>query len=147
MYMLCFCLMIRRPPRSTRTESPFPYPTLFRSLSPASGWWAAHDPERSGAAVHDEFRIARCKLQDDGGNAAVGIGKRIDDFADCLTFAGLMHGAARYRRVTFDAGNEPAALQRAEVVQRPDEHKSALQSPMRLASAVFCLTKDNKQRM
>src|SRR3546814_3547110 len=25
--------MIRRPPRSTRTDTPFPYPTLFRSRS------------------------------------------------------------------------------------------------------------------
>src|SRR3546814_16951844 len=30
-----FCLMIRRPPRSTRTDPLFPYTTLFRS--PASG--------------------------------------------------------------------------------------------------------------
>src|SRR3546814_3254913 len=30
--MLClFCLMIRRPPRSTRTDTLFPYTTLFRS--------------------------------------------------------------------------------------------------------------------
>src|SRR3546814_8919731 len=31
---LCFCffLMIRRPPRSTRTDTLFPYTTLFRSL-------------------------------------------------------------------------------------------------------------------
>src|SRR3546814_9404571 len=29
--MLCF-LMIRRPPRSTRTDTLFPYTTLFRSL-------------------------------------------------------------------------------------------------------------------
>src|SRR3546814_15108144 len=27
-----FCLMIRRPPRSTRTDTLFPYTTLFRSL-------------------------------------------------------------------------------------------------------------------
>src|SRR3546814_19260268 len=27
-----FCLMIRRPPRSTRTDTLFPYATLFRSL-------------------------------------------------------------------------------------------------------------------
>src|SRR3546814_3460328 len=27
----CFCLMIRRPPRSTRTDTLFPYTTLFRS--------------------------------------------------------------------------------------------------------------------
>src|SRR3546814_8800112 len=28
----CFCLMIRRPPRSTRTDTLFPYTTLFRSV-------------------------------------------------------------------------------------------------------------------
>src|SRR3546814_5317494 len=34
MYMIsiiCFFLMIRRPPRSTRTDTLFPYTTLFRS--------------------------------------------------------------------------------------------------------------------
>src|SRR3546814_13126741 len=30
-FMLFFCLMIRRPPRSTRTDTLFPYTTLFRS--------------------------------------------------------------------------------------------------------------------
>src|SRR3546814_16127831 len=36
--MVCFCfdlfffLMIRRPPRSTRTDTLFPYTTLFRSI-------------------------------------------------------------------------------------------------------------------
>src|SRR3546814_7047666 len=29
---MIFCLMIRRPPRSTRTDTLFPYTTLFRSL-------------------------------------------------------------------------------------------------------------------
>src|SRR3546814_13646284 len=29
--ILIFCLMIRRPPRSTRTDTLFPYTTLFRS--------------------------------------------------------------------------------------------------------------------
>src|SRR3546814_18367980 len=29
---LCFFLMIRRPPRSTRTDTLFPYTTLFRSI-------------------------------------------------------------------------------------------------------------------
>src|SRR3546814_9503206 len=29
--MLCLFLMIRRPPRSTRTDTLFPYTTLFRS--------------------------------------------------------------------------------------------------------------------
>src|SRR3546814_7048192 len=31
----CFFLMIRRPPRSTRTDSLFPYSTLFRSRQPS----------------------------------------------------------------------------------------------------------------
>src|SRR3546814_11605090 len=37
---LFFCIMIRRPPRSTRTDTLFPYTTLFRSnpgLHPCSG--------------------------------------------------------------------------------------------------------------
>src|SRR3546814_4499264 len=29
---LSFCLLVRRPPRSTRTDTLFPYTTLFRSL-------------------------------------------------------------------------------------------------------------------
>src|SRR3546814_19016285 len=31
--------MIRRPPRSTRTDTLFPYTTLFRSLGQAEGRW------------------------------------------------------------------------------------------------------------
>src|SRR3546814_10480911 len=30
-FTIFFCLMIRRPPRSTRTDTLFPYTTLFRS--------------------------------------------------------------------------------------------------------------------
>src|SRR3546814_19308557 len=30
--IFCFFLMIRRPPRSTRTDTLFPYTTLFRSV-------------------------------------------------------------------------------------------------------------------
>src|SRR3546814_2587935 len=47
-----FCLMIRRPPRSTRTDTLFPYTTLFRSIAaPASSrssrGAAASTPPRS----------------------------------------------------------------------------------------------------
>src|SRR3546814_13235731 len=55
--LLFFCLMIRRPPRSTRTDTLFPYTTLFRSLR---RWQAARlrdsfahflaDPSRRPAA-------------------------------------------------------------------------------------------------
>src|SRR3546814_4086766 len=33
----CFFLMIRRPPRSTRTDTLFPYTTLFRSFLGSGG--------------------------------------------------------------------------------------------------------------
>src|SRR3712207_7592455 len=42
--------MIRRPPRSTL----FPYTTLFRSLSPLAGWWAARNT-RSPRPVVEGF--------------------------------------------------------------------------------------------
>src|SRR3546814_4427071 len=41
----CFFVMIRRPPRSTRTDTLFPYTTLFRSpqpLAPANVAWPRH---------------------------------------------------------------------------------------------------------
>src|SRR3546814_10258065 len=67
-----FFLMIRRPPRSTRTDTLFPYTTLFRSLfadhrysgpRQALGWRRARDARR--AVVHRrcqdrEFRRDRC---------------------------------------------------------------------------------------
>src|SRR3546814_2436954 len=41
---VCFCfLMIRRPPRSTRTDTLFPYTTLFRSLQRIADHHAAVD--------------------------------------------------------------------------------------------------------
>src|SRR3546814_19862328 len=36
MFLCFFFLMIRRPPRSTRTDTLFPYTTLFRAKSPVS---------------------------------------------------------------------------------------------------------------
>src|SRR3546814_14578458 len=40
--------MIRRPPRSTRTDTLFPYTTLFRAILPAVA--AVHDAAAGGAA-------------------------------------------------------------------------------------------------
>src|SRR3546814_1918349 len=42
--MSVFCLMIRRPPRSTRTDTLFPYTTLFRSVLRA-GVHLSHDAD------------------------------------------------------------------------------------------------------
>src|SRR3546814_2600036 len=53
--MLMFFLMIRRPPRSTRTDTLFPYTTLFRSVPVIDG-----DPFEPGAkiAFHRGDKIA-----------------------------------------------------------------------------------------
>src|SRR3546814_7348127 len=51
--MFFFVLMIRRPPRSTRTDTLFPYTTLFRSLSKteqaAFQHWLDDDPRNVDA--------------------------------------------------------------------------------------------------
>src|SRR3546814_5391478 len=54
-------LMIRRPPRSTRTDTLFPYTTLFRSLGIRE--WQAADPRLAARCFNDiavriEFRLA-----------------------------------------------------------------------------------------
>src|SRR3546814_14181037 len=38
MFLCFFFLMIRRPPRSTRTDTLFPYTTLFRSPRGSTSW-------------------------------------------------------------------------------------------------------------
>src|SRR3546814_16016062 len=58
-FVVFFFLMIRRPPRSTRTDTLFPYTTLFRSDGPQgsarnSRWGALEILERSLA---DEFIV------------------------------------------------------------------------------------------
>src|SRR3546814_4526876 len=54
-FLMCsfFFLMIRRPPRSTRTDTLFPYTTLFRSSSPCSAYRA------SGSTADPSSSIAR----------------------------------------------------------------------------------------
>src|SRR3546814_2648188 len=46
--------MIRRPPRSTRTDTRFPYTTLFRSME----WEAYADKSRQLKAIADEAKDA-----------------------------------------------------------------------------------------
>src|SRR3546814_7378599 len=52
MFLLCtlyfFFLMIRRPPRSTRTDTLFPYTTLFRSAAVFAAMPEAQDEDRRG---------------------------------------------------------------------------------------------------
>src|SRR3546814_2759707 len=50
-FVLVFFLMIRRPPRSTRTYTLFPYTTLFRSAL------ADLKPQLAGAITQDQFHL------------------------------------------------------------------------------------------
>src|SRR3546814_8496962 len=61
-YCFFFFLMIRRPPRSTRTDTLFPYTTLFRSPFPYPA--AAHEGACLGrsAAVRHTDRLMMKKL-------------------------------------------------------------------------------------
>src|SRR3546814_19292246 len=55
--------MIRRPPRSTRTDTLFPYTTLFRSQRIRSYYWPYHEALRSLVAETKE-RFGYCILID-----------------------------------------------------------------------------------
>src|SRR3546814_7813134 len=46
--------MIRRPPRSTRTDTPFPYPPLFRSPTTGEAMPPAASPEASAPGMSAE---------------------------------------------------------------------------------------------
>src|SRR3546814_2671634 len=61
-----FFLMIRRPPRSTRTDTLFPYTTLFRSLARSRRADQRHEAARCDVDRHalDRDRTARIALDD-----------------------------------------------------------------------------------
>src|SRR3546814_9713325 len=107
--------MIRRPPRSTRTDTLFPYTTLFRS------------PDRRSRDGHGAVGdLLRCDLRlgsrDDRGD------RQDHDPGD---------GAARLP--------PSVSVREVRVIvpsaSRSEEHTSELQSLMRISYAVFCLKK------
>src|SRR3546814_15382332 len=65
--------MIRRPPRSTRTDTLFPYTTLFRSLEREAG---------GGAAVIGAFLVDDRIIADVQAEPAIGLGHRRAEHPD-----------------------------------------------------------------
>src|SRR3546814_5388514 len=57
LYLFCFFLMIRRPPRSTRTDTLFPYTTLFRSRRRARA--GDHDRRRLSLLLDRQAQVHR----------------------------------------------------------------------------------------
>src|SRR3546814_3117298 len=113
--------MIRRPPRSTRTDTLFPYTTLFRSgraavrraLFERMIFLGAHLERRRHLGAR---RRAHQMLFERGAH-------RLD-------------ALARDHRRAPDIGFAPQL--------RSEEHTSELQSLMRISYAVFCLKKKTK---
>src|SRR3546814_1243373 len=121
--------MVRRPPRSTRTDTRFPYTTLFRSrmraalAEPRNMEIFARPGVGSGTLIRDlgiPQDFSGCYVLLDAGVAIyVGISRGVIGRLRQHAF-GKMH---------FDA--------------RSEEHTSELQSLMRISYAVLCLKKNN----
>src|SRR3546814_10525794 len=112
--------MIRRPPRSTRTDTLFPYTTLFRSGGkyPTAARLAAAVAEAWGTGDADRYVVLT------GGEPMLQVDAALIDalHAEGFTIAIETNGT------------------------RSEEHTSELQSLMRISYAVFCLKKKKKQQ-
>src|SRR3546814_8562947 len=69
--------MIRRPPRSTRTDTLFPYTTLFRSRQPAGGLGADGDRLRLAGARLLPHAVAAERRHERGARRHHGGGRRL----------------------------------------------------------------------
>src|SRR3546814_9399961 len=117
-----FFLMIRRPPRSTRTDTLFPYTTLFRSRS----WsWSLRRSDRCKACRRSARR--RCRGTGSGCHARARPVRR--------SRAGSLDDSRAQQIVHVDDAAKMTGIVRSE------EHTSELQSLMRISYAVFCLKK------
>src|SRR3546814_9206650 len=119
-----FFLMIRRPPRSTRTDTLFPYTTLFRSQCPP--------PRHRRQMKHPRLRRA-AYLHRPGEPLAQQQPTRMPT-----------QPATRQLHETDSAFRFSSRLE--SFCRRSEEHTSELQSLMRISYAVFCLTKNNKHK-
>src|SRR3546814_8687424 len=113
---IIFFLMIRRPPRSTRTDTLFPYTTLFRSPI---------------YAVPKLLKKHGLKVQD------IGLWELNEAFACqalyCRDQLGIDPELFNVNGGSISIGH-PYGM-------RSEEHTSELQSLMRISYAVFCLNK------
>src|SRR3546814_8131573 len=113
--------MVRRPPRSTRTDTLLPYTTLFRSVDNVKRI-ARHQPIGAAGAIDGKLDHAAAP-------------------AEAKAIAGPFGRDCRAERRGRAAQCEPAPSLRQH--QRSEEHTSELQSLMRISYAVFCLKKKN----
>src|SRR3546814_8703596 len=109
--------MIRRPPRSTRTDTLFPYTTLFRSREIAQEVQISHDAV--GGRGQEDARDRHLVTAETRSDGVI---------------------VERQQRIELTGGRVSPRSSRSE------EHTSELQSLMRISYAVFCLKKTKKNQ-
>src|SRR3546814_1275285 len=115
--------MLTRPPRHTRTDTLFPYTTLFRSL----GVQLAHALDMACEVPFGN----ECRDDGLGQLGAAGYQCLADKFE------------AFHLRGRHDQIGQPDTGKQHFAEGRSEEHTSELQSLMRISYAVFCLKKTN----
>src|SRR3546814_4149211 len=124
--------MIRRPPRTTRTDTLFPYTTLFRSVEEVRDAYADRDALKISVFMN-VFNVHSNRSPVSGTVQSVNY------------FAGQFFNAALDKASLQNERNATVVhTPHGHVVTRSEEHTSELQSLMRTSYAVFCLkTKKN----
>src|SRR3546814_6051874 len=129
---------MRRPPRSTRTDTLFPYTTLFRSMCRGR---VGLGPDRAGHLENGNFQgLADERRFDDffkayGRHETAVLGKYQDQFLLSQSDQRLARWSARHSALLTN----PVFADRRPRLQRSAEHTSELQSLLRISYAVFCL--------
>src|SRR3546814_5676884 len=143
--------MMRRPPRSTLTDTHFPYTTLFRACCRRAVTAEEHEPgcvhpyrEAEGVTVagltRERERRVDGQLVGEGCKRGKDAGAAHDDRVLGLPHLVQRHGVVGERPVrgAVDRGVDDRVRQ-GDVLARSEEHTSELQSLMRISYAVFCL--------
>src|SRR3546814_8043701 len=148
-----FFLIIRRPPRSTRTDTLFPYTTLFRSLNGLNLGAVVNGGQHAPADHHGDAVpcLGRCAIEraHEAGahslfpfscdaDAFSGIGMRLNACGGIRVSEVFDPSSAESMYCTLTS-NRSASIPSHEA--RSEEHTSELQSLMRISYAVFCLKK------
>src|SRR3546814_9227131 len=144
--------MIRRPPRSTRTDTLFPYTTLFRSIHSLlkRGWFLPETCTTSipRCAIADgEWGVPMLRLPPLGAIEAFVTVARMGSIKNAAEVLALSPSALSRRVQTLENRMGEALFERKHqalsltIAGRSEEHTSELQSLMRISYAFFCLKK------
>src|SRR3546814_7906319 len=124
--------MRRRPPSSTRTDTLFPYTTLFRSDPSVD----EEGGDRRGDGKSRQVGAGQAKGGDRDKSRQHRPGDQRTQFE---ALAGQADDDCAQKIANIGRDEHPARLRRVETQVRSEEHTSELQSLMRLSYAVFCL--------